>query len=306
MKVEQLLCEDKNRCLLALALANEAVLEEKNGKIQVTGESTDKAKLEAFLSAGNDFQKPLNALPRLAILPFDDSRKYIASFHKDKDALRIFQTGAPEMVLKNCRIEARQQLQIQQSYEDLAKRGFRLIAVAERRLALPALKEWTTETMVPMISSMDYLGLAAIRDPIREDVRSAMQLTRQAGIKILMVTGDHILTAKAIGLELGFATSNDAVINGEELDTLSDDQLKKRVGKLEIIARVNPVHKMRIINAWQKLGAVVAMTGDGVNDAPSLKSADIGIAIGSGTDVAKEASDLILLNDSFSTITAAV
>ena len=306
MKVEQLLCEDKNRCLLALAFANEAVLEEKNGKIQVTGESTDKAKLEAFLSAGNDFQKTLNALPRLAILPFDDSRKYIASFHKDKDALRIFQTGAPEMVLKNCRIEARQQSQIQQSYEDLAKRGFRLIAVAEKRLALPALKEWTTETMVPMISSMDYLGLAAIRDPIREDVRSAMQLTRQAGIKILMVTGDHILTAKAIGLELGFATSNDAVINGEELDTLSDDQLKKRVGKLEIIARVNPVHKMRIINAWQKLGAVVAMTGDGVNDAPSLKSADIGIAIGSGTDVAKEASDLILLNDSFSTITAAV
>ena len=121
-----------------------------------------------------------------------------------------------------------------------------------------------------------------------------------------MVTGDHILTARAIGLELGFGTSDSAVINGEDLDKMSEKDLEKAIAKIEIVARVNPEHKMRIIKAWQNRGAVVAMTGDGVNDAPALKAADIGIAVGSGTDVAKEASDLVLLDDGFNTITAAI
>ncbi len=145
-----------------------------------------------------------------------------------------------------------------------------------------------------------------MRDPIREDVRETLKLTRKAGIQVIMITGDHALTAKAIGLELGFGISQEAVVSGEELEGLSDKELNKRLPKIEIIARAAPIHKMRIIDAWQKLGAVVAMTGDGVNDAPALKSADIGVAVGSGTDVAKEASDLVLLDDSFSTIMAAV
>ena len=306
MRVEELITENEKSSLYALALANEAILEDRDGKKLVTGEATDKAKLEKFLAAGNDLAKTLSELPRLGILQFDDIRKYIASFHKNQNKLQIFVTGAPEHVLSHCDIESAKKQEIRKTYESFASRGFRMIAMAEKLTDLPKRQDWSIDALVPLVSKLSYLGLAAIRDPIREDVKKTMQITRKAGIKILMVTGDHILTAKAIGLELGFKTSDEAVIIGEDLEKLSDKELGKRIKNLEIIARVNPVHKMRIIGAWQKLGAVVAMTGDGVNDAPALKAADIGVAIGSGTDVAKEASELVLLDDGFSTITAAI
>ena len=181
-----------------------------------------------------------------------------------------------------------------------------MIGLASKSIPLPENNELTSRDLVKLVTALNYLGLAAIRDPIRPDVKETIKLTKSAGIKVLMITGDHILTAKAIGLELGLRTGGEAVVTGAELDEMTDQQLAKRFATLEIVARVNPVHKMRIINAWQKLGAVVAMTGDGVNDAPALKTADIGVALGSGTDVAKEASDLILLDDGFPTITAAV
>ncbi|OGE83782.1 MAG: hypothetical protein A2846_00010, partial [Candidatus Doudnabacteria bacterium RIFCSPHIGHO2_01_FULL_49_9] len=293
--------------LLALALANEALIEERDGKSVVIGESTDKAKLEKFLSTGQTLDEALRMSPRVAFIPFEESRKYIASFHGTKDNLKVFVNGAPEAVLDKCRLATSARAEIQKNYENLARQGYRLLAVASRDLPQSDFHEKSTiPELEKHLRDLDFLGLCALRDPIRADVKEAIKETRMAGIRVLMVTGDHILTAKAIGLELGFGTGSGAVITGEELDMLSDSELAKKITHLEILARVTPVHKMRIIQAWQRLGAVVAMTGDGVNDAPALKAADIGVAIGSGTDVSKEASDLVLLDDSFATITEAI
>ncbi len=310
MKVEEIIARsDEKQVLLALALANEAILEDRDGKMTVNGEATDKAKLEKFMTTGKNLRDTLSSLPRIAMVPFEESRKYIASFHLDGKMLKIFLSGAPEAILLKSKLKETEKRQIRETYENMAGRGFRLIAAASRNIVLSKSnfrEGMEVSDLVKFVDDLEYLGLAAIRDPIREDVRETLAVTRKAGVKVLMVTGDHILTAKAIGLELGFGTASDAVITGEELDKISDGELQSVIKNLEIIARVNPEHKLRIIAAWQKHGAVVAMSGDGVNDAPALKAADIGVAVGSGTDVAKEASDLVLLDDSFSTITAAI
>ncbi|OGE76490.1 MAG: hypothetical protein A3K06_03295 [Candidatus Doudnabacteria bacterium RIFCSPHIGHO2_01_52_17] len=306
MKVEELHTKDEGEAELALGLANEAIIEERDGKKVVRGEATDKAKLEKFLGAGLDFEQTLQKMPRVGFLPFHDERKYIASFHQDGKKMRIFVSGAPEYVLRLCDTAEALKKESQKTYESLAARGFRVIGLAAKTVPLPKKREFSTAELLKLVNKLDYVGLAAIRDPIREEVKQTIALTKQAGIRVIMITGDHVLTAKAIGLELGLRTSGKSVLTGEEMDTMSDRELIESLTTLEIIARVNPVHKMRIINAWQKLGAIVAMTGDGVNDAPALKAAEIGVALGSGTDVAKEASDLILLDDGFSTITAAV
>jgi len=305
MRVEEIIARDQDNALLSLALANEAILEEKDGKPLIRGEATDRAKLQRFLQNGN-LAETLARLPRLAMMPFDDRRKFIGPFHRDNKHLRIFISGAPEFVLKHCSITKKQGEEVRKTYESLASRGYRVIAAAHKKQALPKIADWSSEKTEKYVEKLDYVGLIALRDPIREDVKETMKTTRQAGIKIIMVTGDHILTARSIGLELGFQVSGGSIVTGEELDQMSERELEDRIGTLEVIARVNPEHKMRIIDAWKKRGAVVAMTGDGVNDAPALKAADIGVAIGSGTDVAKEASELVLLDDSFSTITAAV
>ena len=310
MRVEEIIASDKEQALLAMALANEAVIEEKDGKIRVKGEATDKAKLETFLASGKNLEEILRALPRLAILGFDPVRKFMASFHESKKGITAYISGAPEKILELSTLKAGEKEAIKKNYENFARRGFRVIALASKSISSPSRGEdWVgikPANLEKFITNITYLGLAAIRDPVRPDVRQTLVLTRKAGIKVVMITGDHVLTAKAIGLELGFKTSGSAALSGEEIDKLSDSQLRQKIGEIEIISRAAPIHKMRIIDAWQSLGAVVAMTGDGVNDAPALKSADIGVAIGSGTDVSKEASDLILLDDSFSTITAAV
>lgn len=306
MKVEKILTEDKKRTLLAMALANEAVIEEQKGTVQVRGEATDKAKLESFLNAGGELQQVLDSMPRQALVQFHPSRKYIASFHKSKTGTRVFVSGAPEVIIQLSTLPKQKAAALKKSYEGLAARGYRLIALAEKKLPTAPFKTYSQKKLAGLVKDLDYLGLAAIRDPIRPEVRKALRTTRQAGIKILMITGDHILTAKAIAKELGFRDKPGSIITGLELDELSDEELDERIGQFEVIARATPEHKMRIIKAWQQAGAVVAMTGDGVNDAPALKSANIGIAVGSGTDVSKEASDLILLDDSFATITAAV
>lgn len=298
-----------DEALLTMALANEAVMEEKDGKMLVRGESTDKAKLEKFLASGQVLDDVLAKMPRIGLVPFDSDRKFLASFHKNEKKLEIFVSGAPEVLLAKSNMNSAEKDKIQKTYENYANRGFRLIALGKSSVSMPknlASEKPKLDELLTLVKNLEYLGLACIRDPIREDVKDALKVTKTAGVKVMMITGDHVLTAKAIGLELGFSIAGAAAITGQELDLLSDQELKSRIGKLEIIARATPVHKMRIIGAWQKLGAVVAMTGDGVNDAPALKAADIGVAIGSGTDVAKEASDLILLDDSFATISAAV
>ena len=306
MRVEEILAPDRGRALLCMALANEAVIEEKDGKKIARGEATDKAKLEEFLRGGGNLEKALADLPRLALLQFDPGRKYLASFHEDKKSARVFVSGAPERILELSNLPAAKKTELTKTFEDLSARGFRLIGLAEKPLSKTSKLPEKADSQAKLIRDLDYLGLAAIRDPIREDVREALAVTRRAGIRVIMITGDHALTARAIGAELGFAAGPAALITGAELDEMSDDDLRGRVGPFEIVARATPAHKMRIIDAWQKLGAVIAMTGDGVNDAPALKAANIGVAVGSGTDVAKESADLILLDDGFGAMTAAV
>ena len=157
-----------------------------------------------------------------------------------------------------------------------------------------------------LITNLTFTGFITLMDPIRPEVKEAIKVCRQAGMRPIIVTGDHRLTAKAVAEELGFQLSQDSILEGKDLEAFSDEEFTKILDKIQIYARVEPKHKMRIITAWQNKGEVVAMTGDGINDAPALKKADIGVALGSGTEVAKETADLVLLNDSFSIIVAAV
>ena len=311
MKVEKIIAPDATRLLYALALANEAILENENGKLVPKGEATDRAKMEAFLENGFDLKKILALFPRVNFLPFDSSRKFIASFHAARDqqgeVTRVFVSGAPEVILdlaadfpgkENARAE----------FESLAQKGFRVIAGAEEILqARPGdISGKNEEGLSGLVKNLTFLGLAAIRDPIRPDVKETVKEVREAGIKIIMLTGDHRLTAVTVGTELGFRGGAENVMEGTEVDRISDERLSEKLADIEIFARVDPKHKMRITKLWKERGEAVAVTGDGINDAPALKYADIGIALNSGTDVTKEASDLVLVEDSLSTIAQAI
>jgi len=307
-----------------LYLANEAMVEEIEGERVVRGETTDKAKMEYFLNNGGDIETTLKRYKKISVLTFNSSLKYIASLHADlvDNSYQISVNGAPEILLglsrfyldkdgvvKTLDVETRDQFI--EEYKKLAEEGFRVLGLAERvldkRIDNLDDKDLEIETnREELVSDLVFVGLAAINDPIREDVRVSISQARNAGIKIIMITGDHILTARAIGGDLGFSKIEGAVMEGEMIDSLSDDQLREIVKHVEIFARVNPEHKMRIIDALQENGEIVAMIGDGVNDAPALKSANIGVSVGSGTEIAKAASDLILLNDSFSIVVAAI
>ena len=300
MKVEKIISKAaSDRTLLALALANEALVE----RGVVKGEATDQAKLEAFLDKGFDLKKILETLPRINFLPFDSSRKFLASFHTG----RVFVSGAPEIVLSLSR-DFPEKEEMRREFEELAKRGFRVIAAAEEDLPLApeAVSGKGEVELQRLVKNLTFLGLAVIRDPIRKEVKAAIAEVRGAGVRTIMFTGDHRLTAVTVGEELGFRTAAENVLEGTELDKISDEELRKKVGAIEIFARVDPKHKMRIAKAWKERGEAVAVTGDGINDAPALKFADIGIALNSGTDVTKEAADLVLVENSLATIVSAI
>lgn len=309
MKIERIISKVEDRVLTAIALANEAIVQNDNGKISVKGEATDKAKLEAFLAKGFDIKKTLELFPRINFLPFDSSRKILASFHSTKEngssAVHVFVTGAPEVILARSANFSEKENMIIES-ENLAKKGFRVIAAAEEMISRPAeeIAKKSEEELFGLTNNLIFLGLIVISDPIRADVRETVKEVRSAGIKIIMLTGDHKLTALTVGSELGFSAQN--VIEGWELDKMSEETLKDKIKNTEIFARVDPRHKMLITKAWKDVGEAVAVTGDGINDAPALKYADIGIALNSGTDVTKEASDLVLVDDSLSTIAQAI
>lgn len=305
-----------------LALANEAVVEEIEGKKIARGETTDEAKLQYFLDSGEDFDALHKKYPRISLLTFNPENKYIASLHGSEDGkTHLFLNGAPEVLLElsdfyvgeggnESRLSEKERKRFHQEYEELAGNGYRVLGLARRTFVTLEGGEQKdledVDTRRELVQKLVFVGYAAIRDPIRDDVRESIKEARSAGIKVIMMTGDHLLTARAIGGDLGFSKEEGAVFEGKIIETLSDEELSELVKKAEIFARVNPEHKMRVINALQKNDEVVAMTGDGINDAPALKSADIGVAVGSGTDIAKAASDLILLNDSFSVIVESI
>jgi len=292
---------NKSLTLKAATYTSEAFVENSDAPVaewSYRGRPTDRALLEAGIESGFDKNKEFEK-NRIAELLFNPVDKYAAALYQERGKKTLYACGAPERILDICDLDKRKRRELEWKLEDLTQKGLRVVACASKEVQ-------TGKSIKRLTNNLKFLGFITLKDPIRKEVKAAMKICRQAGMRPIIVTGDHRLTAKAVAQELGFKIRKENIMEGIELDKLSDEEFAKRVKNIQIYARVEPRHKMRIIGAWQQRGEVVAMTGDGINDAPALKKADVGVALGSGTEVAKETSDLILLNDSFSIIVAAI
>ncbi|GAB4058296.1 cation-translocating P-type ATPase [Uliginosibacterium sediminicola] len=288
----------------ALALSNDAT---RNEDGTVSGDPTEVALFKAAFDAGFAKAELEKAAERVFELPFDSDRKRMSTVHRHDSGFIAYTKGAPESVLPLCRAALGEQGEASfddkamlSTAEGMAAEGLRVLAVAQRHwTAQPHKDEQGIE------AELVFLGLIGLIDPARPEAQSAIALCRSAGIRAVMITGDHPATACAVARQLGM--QGEAVLSGPQLTAMNDEDFAARVADIEVYARVDPAQKIRIVEALQKRGEFVAMTGDGVNDAPALKRADIGIAMGKGgTDVAREASSLILLDDNFATIVQAV
>ncbi len=302
------------RLLLRIGtLCSNAIVRESEGRWEVLGDPTEGALVVAAQKAGLE-DKALEAYPRVAELPFDPSRKRMSTLHDTPEGETLaYVKGAPEIVLELCthiltdkgvrRLTEEMRADILANNERLATQALRILAMAYRKVP-DTLSDITPEGVE---KELVFVGLMGMMDPPRSEVRDAIALCRRAGIIPIMITGDNQYTAVAIAQELGMFTRDDVVLTGQALDALSEEDLADAVLNVRVYARVSPEHKLRIVRALKQHGACVAMTGDGVNDAPALKFADIGVAMGiTGTDVAKEASDMILTDDNFASIISAI
>lgn len=284
----------------------DATLEE----LRILGDPTEKALILGAIEAGHDPEGLRQEYPRLEEIPFDSELKFMATSnkHKGEGHNHVFAKGAPEKIMSFCNkvmvsgvnknfTEAHHR-ELKKKIEEMTSRGLRVLACAYKTVD-------RLDKIEKELHDLVFVGFIALKDPLRVDAKETLGQCRSAGIRVVMVTGDHKLTAKAIFSELGIKVDGH-VVEGGELDNLSDEKLYRRLIDIDIFARVEPHHKLRIVKAWQKRGEVVAMTGDGVNDSPALKAADVGIALGSGSDVAKETADIILLDDNFRVIVDAV
>jgi Ca2+-transporting ATPase len=313
--------------LIACAVCNDAVLQQEQQEWQILGDPTEGALLCVAGKAGIYKEQQSQLLPRTAEFPFSSERKRMSvicevpghSGHSGFPAEKgqqpnylMLTKGSPELTLERCKgitvgdrvqpLTQEMRDRILAENNNMASGGLRVLGFAYKlwENVPPEGSEETSE------QDMIWLGLVSMLDAPRPEVREAVRKCRDAGIRVVMITGDHQLTAKAIAYDLGIATEGDRVLTGQELEKLSQEELKQQVEHVSVYARVSPEHKLRIVQALQSWGKFVAMTGDGVNDAPALKQADIGIAMGiTGTDVSKEASDMVLLDDNFATIVAA-
>jgi len=283
-----------------------------NGKI--IGDPTEGAILVAAIKAGMKRSELEKELPRVGEIPFSSERKMMTTIHKSTNSLLLAVKGAPEIIINNSskiykngnvvEFTWDEKKEILEKSNELAKNGLRLLGFAYKEIAEDRNPSTIDESEE---KELIFIGLMAMIDPPREEVYDAVKIAKKAGIKIVMVTGDHRLTAEAISKEIGIMSEGDISLTGKELSEMSDEEFEKIVEKVTVYARVSPEHKLKIVEALKKKGHIVAMTGDGVNDAPALKRADIGIAMGiSGTDVTKEAADMILADDNFATIVNAV
>ena len=293
----------------AMTLCNDAVFEDGGAK----GEPTEAALVNFGAAEGiikSEFEK---MQPRVAEAPFDSGRKMMSTIHKCGDAFVQYTKGAPDEVLRRCisyeqdgkilPMTEEKRREILDKNHSMADKALRVLAAAKRNWnAVP--EDVTPENLE---QDLCFIGLTGMIDPIRPEVKAAIAECRSAGIRPVMITGDHKDTAVAIARDLGIISGPEQAITGAELDKLSDEELDKAVENYGVYARVQPEHKVRIVSAWKHRGAVTAMTGDGVNDAPSIKSADIGIGMGiTGTDVTKNVADMVLSDDNFATIVSAV
>ncbi len=296
------------------ALCNDAILEIEKNNVTVNGEPTEKALVLAAYHFGSNKLELDKAYHRVYEIPFDSARKLMTTVHSsDDNTNRSITKGAFDFMINRCTqyyrngkqypFTSKEKSRLNVLNNEMTQKALRVIAVAYKNLPRSGNKLSPSE----LENDLTFVGLIGMIDPPREEVKEAVYLCRQAGIKPVMITGDHILTAKAIAKELGILTDRDEAITGETLSRMSNEDLAAKITKYSVFARVSPEHKVRIVKAFQSQGEVVAMTGDGVNDAPALKAADIGCAMGiTGTDVAKNAADMILTDDNFATIVSAV
>lgn len=296
---------------LAAALCNDASLRFVDGSWQLAGDPTEGALVTLAMKAGIDPETEKSALPRIDVIPFESEHRYMASLHHDhRGRTRVFLKGAPERVIEFCSTQREHGGDMPlnreawlQRMEQAAAEGMRLLAIAAR--TEPENRRQLVFGDVEA-GGFTLLAVVGITDPPRDEARRAVAACLDAGVRVKMITGDHVATAAAIGRQLGLATDIRA-LTGASIDGLDDKALQSVAAETDVFARASPEHKLRLVSALQAQGNVVAMTGDGVNDAPALKRADVGVAMGcKGTEAAKEASEIVLADDNFASIVAAV
>jgi Ca2+-transporting ATPase len=294
-------------------LCSDADLHEKEGKWLVKGDPTEGALVVAAVKAGLRIHEARLENPRVEELPFSSERKRMTTIHQMQEGKKTaFMKGAPELVLQRCshiledagikELNEAERTKILKTNEEMAQGALRVLGLAYRECS-----DGIQCTEEDLEHHMVFVGLAGMMDPPREEAIEAIKVCREVGIKPIMITGDHRLTAVAIAKEMGIYKESDKVLTGDELEKIPDEEFEKIVNQITVYARVSPMDKLKIVKAWKARGEVVAMTGDGVNDAPALKHADIGVAMGiTGTEVTKEAADMVLSDDNFATIIKAI
>ena len=310
MTVVEHYCDNEKMLAEGMALCTDVSLDDDGNLV---GEPTEMALVAYSMSLGMNKNELLKGAPRVGEAPFDSNRKMMSTIHKTADGILQFTKGAPDEILKHCTkifkngevspLTDADRDAVLKKNKEFADRALRVLACGYKQLSC------VPEDQSPdnIENELVFCGLVGMIDPVRPEVKAAIEECRGAGIRPIMITGDHKDTAVAIALELGIIKDKSEAITGAELDDISDEDFKEKVTQYSVYARVQPEHKVRIVNAWKSRGMITAMTGDGVNDAPSIKSADIGVGMGiTGTDVTKNVADMVLADDNFATIVSAV
>ena len=310
MTVVEHYCDNEKMLAEGMALCTDVNLDDDGNLV---GEPTEMALVAYSMSLGMNKNELLKSAPRVGEAPFDSNRKMMSTIHKTADGILQFTKGAPDEILKHCTkifkngevspLTDADRDAVLKKNKEFADRALRVLACGYKQLSC------VPEDQSPdnIENELVFCGLVGMIDPVRPEVKAAIEECRGAGIRPIMITGDHKDTAVAIALELGIIKDKSEAITGAELDDTSDEDFKEKVTQYSVYARVQPEHKVRIVNAWKSRGMITAMTGDGVNDAPSIKSADIGVGMGiTGTDVTKNVADMVLADDNFATIVSAV
>jgi Ca2+-transporting ATPase len=301
-KIKENKDNQKLKDILKIAsLANSCFLEKKEDdeSFILHGEPTDKALFKAGETVGESRPKLEKEYKLIKRFSFDGELKAQAGVYKKNNDLYGFISGAPETLLNYASNSDEKEYFIQK-IEERSNLGERVIGLASKKI------ENENITLKDLLQNLNFSGLLSIEDPLREGVKEAINTAKEAGVRPIIITGDHKKTAKAIAKKIGINTEDKNILEGNDLEDMSEEELAEIIEDIDIYARAEPKHKIKIVNAWQSKGEVVAMTGDGVNDAPALKKADVGLALGSGTEIAKETADIILLNNSFNIIVEAI
>ena len=288
-------------------LCNNVIIEnpeEELEKWKISGDTTEIALVQGAIHAGLERKELLKKYLRIDEIPFESETMYMATLHKTSlnDKYTLLVKGAPEKILELCQISSIQSRKIKKEFERLTVKGLRVLAFAQKDLSGKKIKHLSNKHL----DKLEFMGLIALKDPLRPEAKETIANCKLAGIRPIIITGDHKLTAKTIAEEIGLIKPGEKILEGHDLDKLSDEELGQELKKTSIFARVEPKHKIRIIKALQAQGEVVAMTGDGVNDAPAIKAADVGVALGSGSEVTKSTADVVLLDNNFKTIVGAI